>query len=925
MYHEFNSYDLLDNETLILSNTEKKLKYDAFILGDFIVSFSLSLKKGDISGEVGLHGGGTPAYIFDFKGKDVYTRYNPEKVATLSEKRTNFAIFYSIKTYRFDLYVDGKLAVKNFCADAGIPVNCDKLVDFYISLKSENGAELEISNLKAHSTACKVEGAVVYDPDNTYAKREIKIELTDKNYFPEEETDKELLGEAIAVHMRSGVLYRNGEKKLSVSEPYYDGERKMVAKDDLFSLLTDDEKAAVDSLATTSYKGASYLSLDEVAVALDRSLYYDNTTIHYGMVILARNRFNAPNDKETLQKLNDFIFYFRPSKERVYKDYTSGKFAGVHPRVVATAEDFERLKVEIKENEHKARWFSQLIEFCDGMKDKPVLKYELRDGVRLLFVSWDLQLYATALGLAYRLTGDKKYFDYAWPHLKACAEMPDWNPSHHIDVGTLAYGYALAYDWFYDVMSDEQRKIMEKGAYENVFHIVNWAVEDKDTPYWSVLMGNNHNVFCNAGVMATCMAFMDVYPDVASKIASDVTRILEAFMDKFAPMGAYYEGPYYAETAINYTVRVFSAMEHALGTLYGLDKAQGFDGIGDFIVLLQSDYASFNFADSMMSLLAISGMFWLFDHFGRSGLKDRVAAGNFKCPPISMVTEALIWYNVKDEGDECNVPTYVHYPEEEIIAMRDDFRDGQTFVGIKAGKTLYAHSHLDAGSFILDAMGRRWAYDFGQDNYNLYYKYHQWDVFRLRAESHNTLVINPDETPGYILGSEAPVSEFTVGDNAIKTVIEKTALYGAERGVEYARRGYLFTDGRSSLVSRDEVKLSRESEMIWLMYTDADIEINGNMATLRDKVDTYKYITVEFTANRDFEIGAEEAKPLPTSPEIPEQRKNDGFKRLYLRLKADGEVTITAKINTRHSDTTPLSAYDVSIDEWGVGCAEMQK
>ena len=44
----------------------------------------------------------------------------------------------------------------------------------------------------------------------------------------------------------------------------------------------------------------------------------------------------------------------------------------------------------------------------------------------------------------------------------------------------------------------------------------------------------------------------------------------------------------YAETAINYTVRVFAAMQKAFGTLYGLDRAQGFDGIADFIVLLQS-------------------------------------------------------------------------------------------------------------------------------------------------------------------------------------------------------------------------------------------------------------------------------------------------------------------------------------------------
>ena len=918
MYHEFNSYKLLEREELTLTSENKHLKYEAFVLGDFIVSFGISLKSGELGGEMCLHGGGTPAYIFDFKGNEIYTRYNSERVATLSEKRTDISILYSVSRRRFDIYVDGTLTVENYCADSGIPINCDKLADFFITLGAVDTAEVELYDLMAHSTALKIEGAVVYDPDNTYAKREIKVELSDKNYFPTEDTERALLEGAIALHMRSGVIVRDGKKLMSAAMPYYDGEKKMVAKADLAAVLTPDEAKAIDTVCVIEHGGCEYLDVAEAATALDRHLYYDDTTVHYGMVVLTKDEFTPPNDKKDLQKLNDFVFYFRPDKERFYEDYKKGALAGVHPRLVATEEDFVRLRREIKENKHKARWFKTLIEFCDGLKDKPTLRYELRDGVRLLYVSWDLQRYATTLALAYKLTGDRKYFDYAWPHLKACAEMPDWNPSHHIDVGTLAYGYAIAYDWFYDVMSEEQRRIMERGAYENVFYTVNRAVEDPHTAYTTVLMSNNHNVFCNAGVMATVLGFMDVYPDIASKIGSDVVRILEAFMDKFAPAGAYYEGPYYAETAINYTVRVLAAMQPVLGNTYCIDKAQGFDMIADFVVLLQSDVASYNFADSKMSLLEIAGMFWIFDHYRRRGIKDSVAEKNFENSSGQVAAEAILWYNVQNEGGACDLPTFVHYEDEQIIAMRDSFREGQTFVGIKAGKTVYAHSHLDAGSFIFDALGRRWAYDFGQDNYNLYYKYSHWDVFRLRAESHNTLVINPDRTPGYVLGSEAPVSEFTVGKRGIKTVVEKTALYGAERGVEYARRGYLFTDARSSLVLRDEVTLTKEADMIWLMYTDADIEIEGNKATLRDRADADKYITVEFSANRDFNVGFEAACPLPTSPDIPEQRKNDGFHRLYLRLRGEGSVTITAKINSRHTDTTPLAAYDVSIDEWQV-------
>lgn len=914
MYHEIKSYRLIEKESFKLSENAKKISYEAFVLGDFVVSFGIALKSGELTGEMCLHGGGTPAYIFDFDGLDVYTRYTKEYVTTLSEQRTDISIVYSIEKRRFSIYVDGVEKIRDYFSPGGIPINCDKLADFFITFAAKDkDAEVELYDLRAHSTAAKVEGAVVYDESNDYYKREKKIVLTDKNYLPTEDSEREMLKGAIAVHMRSGVIYRDGKKLEPKNMPYYCGSAKMVSLGDLCTVLTDVESSALAAVNTTH----GYADLDDVAKALGRTLYYDDTTVHYGMAILTEKAFKAPNDKKALQRLNDFLFFFRPSKEKLLSDYNKSPLAGKHPRLLATESDFEKLRVEVKENPHKARWYKKLLEYCEDIAKKETLRYELRDGVRLLYVSWDLQRYSLALALAYKLTGDRKYFDCAWPHLEASAKMPDWNPSHHIDVGTLAYGFAVAYDWFYDIMTPEQRAIMEKGAYENLFYTVNRAVEDKNTAYCNILMSNNHNVFSNAGVMASVMAFMDVYPDVASKIGADIIRVLECFMDKFAPMGAYYEGPYYAETAINYTVRVFAAMKPTLGTFYGLEKAQGFDLLADFIILLQSDYGAFNFADSKCSLLAIAGMFWIFDHFEKKGRKDSVAALNFANPALDQIAEAILWYNVKEEegGD---LRTVVRYPEEEIIAMRDAYRMGQTFVGIKAGNTVYAHSHLDAGSFVFDAMGKRWAHDLGQDNYNLYYKYNHWDVYRLRAESHNTLIVNPDATPGYVLGSRADVVEFIDTPDRVKAVVRMTDLYGKERGVESARRGYLFVDGRSSLVVRDELKLTRESLLRWHMCTDADIEIAGNVATLRDKNDPEKYITLEFVANCDIELGSERALPLPTSPVIPEQAKNEGFYRLFCKAVTDGEFTLTVKINAKHEGMSDISKFDTCMDEWKV-------
>ena len=78
MYHEIKFHRLFDNKTLDITGEKVEVKHEAFVLGDFIVSFGMSLKGGELAGEMCLHGGGTPAYILDFKGNEVYTRYNPQ-------------------------------------------------------------------------------------------------------------------------------------------------------------------------------------------------------------------------------------------------------------------------------------------------------------------------------------------------------------------------------------------------------------------------------------------------------------------------------------------------------------------------------------------------------------------------------------------------------------------------------------------------------------------------------------------------------------------------------------------------------------------------------------------------------------------------------------------------------------------------------
>lgn len=120
------------------------------------------------------------------------------------------------------------------------------------------------------------------------------------------------------------------------------------------------------------------------ATGLKKSVYLDTTAISSGMVIISDEKFNPPENTDKLQVLNVFLFYFRPTAKQIGEDYRKSPVKGQHPRVMSTAGDFARIR------------------------------YELRGGVRLMYVSDDFDsirdISCKTLSIPYRRSLCK-YFD----------------------------------------------------------------------------------------------------------------------------------------------------------------------------------------------------------------------------------------------------------------------------------------------------------------------------------------------------------------------------------------------------------------------------------------------------------------------------------------------------------------------------------
>ncbi len=76
-----------------------------------------------------------------------------------------------------------------------------------------------------------------------------------------------------------------------------------------------------------------------------------------------------------------------------------------------------------------------------------------------------------------------------------------------------------------------------------------------------------------------------------------------------------------------------------------------------------------------------------------------------------------------------------------------------TYFAIKGGRAGSNHAHMDAGSFIYEYDGVRWAVDLGQHDYNrleqagvdlwnMKRDSPRWEIFRIGPDSHNTLMFN---------------------------------------------------------------------------------------------------------------------------------------------------------------------------------------
>jgi hypothetical protein len=569
-----------------------------------------------------------------------------------------------------------------------------------------------------------------------------------------------------------------------------------------------------------------------------------------------------------------------------------------HPRLLATESELERVRLMIHSEPLARAWYAALHAKAEKMLDEPPVAYTLI-GPRLLAQSRRCLERVYTLGLLYRLDGDRRFAERAKQELFAAAAFKDWNPSHFLDVAEMTHAFGIGYDWLFDTLSAAERAtlrtaIVEKGLRPSFVDTLPNGARGYN---WWLTVTHNWNQVCNGGLTVGALAIADEEPELAERVIRRALDTIKLPMGSYAPDGGWDEGPGYWHYATSYTVYFLAAMATALGgdltEWQALLRMPGFAVTGDFRVHALGPLGrAFNYADASDRAEAAPELFWLARQFNRPlwAWYERQRSGT------PHATD-LLWFDPRGDGAKAdNVPLDAFFRGINVAFFRSAWEDPQAlYVGFKGGNNKANHSHLDLGTFVLDARGYRWAVDLGSDNYDLpgYFGKQRWTYYRLTTAGHNTLLVNgvPQAT-----SARAPIIAFQTMSARAFAVADLTAAYPMTQRVW---RGVALLD-RERVLIEDEMDAEQPVDVVWSMHTPAEISIDGASAVLKQGAETVQ-ARIEAPAGATFAVAS-------ATPSTPDENQNAGIHKLLVRLPdTTGQARIAIVIDPNRDSAKPLT------------------
>ena len=495
-----------------------------------------------------------------------------------------------------------------------------------------------------------------------------------------------------------------------------------------------------------------------------------------------------------------------------------------HPRLLATNADWASLPARRRHDPDLARFVAAILARARSDLAKPPVEYRL-EGRRLLGVSREFLRRSLFWAFAWRISGERVYLERAQTEMLAVAAFPDWNPAHFLDVAEMTAGLAIAYDWLYADLPAATRATLRRA-------LVDLGIGQARHGHKTFKSKHNWGQVCIGGMVLGALAIAEDEPLLAADLLAAARRDAPIALAAYRPDGVYPEGPSYWVYGTGYEVLLIAALRSVLGTDWGLMAAPGLLESAEFYAQSFGPTGkSFNFGDGReegslpVALVHLARERRQAALLGAQrelirrnrGLTDRFA-------PLS-----ALWWPEASDGNVLPLH-YAGQGIQPVAIWRTAWGDPQAlWFAIKGGGANVNHGHMDAGSFVLDWGGVRWAKDLGAQDYdslerlgidlwNMKPDSPRWQVFRLGSAAHNTLML--DGQPH----SASGMATLTMVD-ARCARIDLTPVLGVP-----ALRTVRFSEVGVDMV--DVVEAAPGRRVRWAMATDAELRLEADAALL---------------------------------------------------------------------------------------------
>lgn len=571
-----------------------------------------------------------------------------------------------------------------------------------------------------------------------------------------------------------------------------------------------------------------------------------------------------------------------------------------HPRLLATEADWQRLQQRLASDADLATFHNALLAEARRLVPLPPVERKLT-GRRLLGVSRELLQRVLLFSYAARMLDSEPFTRRAEAEMLAAARFADWNPSHFLDVGEASAALALGYDWLHDRLTPAAREEIAKALIEKGLRP---GLDPKDRRNSWQRAEHNWNQVCFGGLTLAALALSEVAPVESEQLLKLARTGIAHGLKPYAPDGVYPEGPSYWAYGTTYQVLMIAALESALGTDWDLKRSRGFlASAGAYVQTAGPSGLAFNFSDGGERMGFEPAVFWFARATDDPGLllfelrqlstpaaRDRAIRGS-RFAPLA----ALWWPERRVEAPR--LPRAWEGDGRNPIAV---FRESwtsrtSTYLALKGGAANINHGHMDAGTFVYEADGVRWAIDLGMQDYesleskkidlwNRAQDSQRWTVYRLGNFAHNTLTL---DGALHDAAGRATLRRVETAGPARHAIVDLSPVF--KNRATKVTRGFGVRADRTLLIQDELTGLRVGGTVRWQFTTRARVEINGATATLRQDGRT---LTLRLLAPTDASFSVAPAEPPPDSYNA----RNPGVSQITFTVPAPAGGTLTLAV-----------------------------